>query len=929
MSHLRRAYLRVFLGGLACVAILAALWACGGGMFWTQTPQPPDAAHISPLPAAGAIADHLPPPPQDFDDDRDRFVFSSDEGESGPSDVSAIEASPVPQALRQAMAAAERIDEEPARLVECGDSSPLPVARPKPTHGVASQAKDRDDESSRLVQCGDSSPLFSQQVGRQNAAARGRSSDKSLPSKALALLPDWLRHLPETVAENIGISDPEPKSSKSAPALPPDQPAEEARVSSQPAAPLPTDKFPSVPKYDAADLWHEPETLIASLRELSGNAATSKWATAVMQETRGLGPAIVADSDEATAILDHLTKLSRQTPALAAKLPDRAFARRWREIGYALDRRIDVWRQVVKVSRATSADAIAPALNAKKLSECLAKVDALIGDASGGQAWRDFLLLDALNENCAKTPLPDRQLSRETAQRALVRLTQTPLTLAQQRFVSSPAVTALRVELWHWAVEPITPANLLRDVDRYERTRLQSDARRLAIDCQSLWVSTVAAERQLADRVDWYYRNANFRFAVTAELLNDLVPEERLEYAPVNEMVVGQPVQGESLTATKLAVRMLPDPARARLALEVTGDMSAITTTDAGVARFHNESETRLVGRKPLEIDMKGISVWPVEVYVQNNTRLSGLETSVDGVPLLNWLAGKAAQSQYYMNLSTANEETRRKIVARASERIDREVRQRLSEVVDRLNQRVFDPLNSLALEPQLIEAQTDEKRFTMRLRIGGEDQLGSHTPRPQAIEDSLASFQIHESVINNGIQRLQLDGRTFSVPELSRYVASRLNCPAPFPTNPDNDDVKIIFAERNSVVIRCQDGQAVLMLSIAKLSKGKPHRSWHDFQIVANYRPVARGRSAQLMREGPIQLYGAKDTGSQFALRGIFGRALSRKTPFNLIPEKIVNQPKLQDAAITQFVINDGWIGLALGPKPLTASHRQRTEKR
>ena len=173
------------------------------------------------------------------------------------------------------------------------------------------------------------------------------------------------------------------------------------------------------------------------------------------------------------------------------------------------------------------------------------------------------------------------------------------------------------------------------------------------------------------------------------------------------------------------------------------------------------------------------------------------------------------------MNLPAATEEMKQKIVAKATERIDSEIRQRFSEVVDRLNQRVFDPLNSLALDPQLIDAQTTEKRFTMRLRLGGEDQLGSHTPRPPAPSDSLASVQIHESVINNGIQRLHLDGRTFTLPELSRHVAASLNCPAPWPTNSENNDVKITFAKQNSVVVRCQDGQVVLTLSIARLCKG------------------------------------------------------------------------------------------------------------
>ncbi len=145
-----------------------------------------------------------------------------------------------------------------------------------------------------------------------------------------------------------------------------------------------------------------------------------------------------------------------------------------------------------------------------------------------------------------------------------------------------------------------------------------------------------------------------------------------------------------------------------------------------------------------------------------------------------------------------------------------------------------------------------------MRLRLGGEDQLGSHTPRPPALSDSLCSLQIHESVINNGIQRLRLDGCTFTLPELSRHIAASLNCPPPFPANSENDDVKITFAKQNSVVVRCQDGQVVLTLSVARLRKGTRYR-WSNFQVRAVYQPLVHGRSAQLVRENVIQLTGTE----------------------------------------------------------------------
>ena len=403
--------------------------------------------------------------------------------------------------------------------------------------------------------------------------------------------------------------------------------------------------------------------------------------------------------------------------------------------------------------------------------------------------------------------------------------------------------------------------------------------------------SPVAARRQLADRVDVHYRNANFRLAVTEELLNRLIPEQNVEYGRVNETVLGRPVRGQSVMATEIAVRMLPDPSRVRLALEVTGEIASLTTTDASPARFHNESRSHYVARKPLEIDMDAIHVGAVEVDVENQTQLRDVRTSFDRIPLLSMFAKGVATSQFELSQPAATAEVKQKIVAQVTQRVNAEARRRLSEVVDRLNQRVFDPLNSLMLDPQMIDAKTTDKRFMMRLRIGGEDQLGSHTPRPQAPADSLASLQLHESVLNNGIARLQLAGRTFTLPELSKHVATLLNCPTPWETNPDNNDVTIAFAQRNPVVVRCQEGQVVVTLSLAQLSKSP--RKWSDFQVCAFYRPEVSGRSAQLVRDGVIHLIGARlNLASQIALRGIFSHAFSKKAPGASCPSRSSRSP-------------------------------------
>jgi hypothetical protein len=289
---------------------------------------------------------------------------------------------------------------------------------------------------------------------------------------------------------------------------------------------------------------------------------------------------------------------------------------------------------------------------------------------------------------------------------------------------------------------------------------------------------------------------------------------------------------------------------------------------------------------------------------------LRDVETDLDRIPILNSFAKGMARSQAQASVPAATQEVKQKIAGEARQRIEAETQQQLNDVVKRLNSEVFDPLNSLALDPQMIEGDTDNKRFRMRLRLAGEDQLGSHTPRPPAPDDSLASIQIHESVINNCIQRLELDGRTFTMAELAKHIASRLNRTTVAEISPENENATITFAAKDAVVVRFRDNRVDVTVSVALLARLP--QQWKNFQVHAFYQPEIRGRSAELRRDGVLEF----SKGANWALRGIFHKPFSDKTPWQLMPERILKEPKLKDTSITQFVIDDGWIGVSLGPK-------------
>jgi len=383
----------------------------------------------------------------------------------------------------------------------------------------------------------------------------------------------------------------------------------------------------------------------------------------------------------------------------------------------------------------------------------------------------------------------------------------------------------------------------------------------------------------------------------------------------VNEVVQGVPTVGQSVITSDVAVRLLPDPNRVRMALEINGEVSSFTASNAGPATFYNRGNTIYTARKNIELDLDGVRAEPTQINVHSNSRLQGLETNLDGVPLLGAIASRVAVQQHEQHKPAAERELRWKIARKARQKIDAETTAQFEQATNRLQEKLVKPMEAIQLRPTLISAETTAERIAMRLRLAGDDQLGSHTARPQAPADSLASLQVHESALNNALSRLELDGRTFTLPELRQHLSAKLNRLDVIDEDRDNDDVQISFAPQNALYVSLNEGQLGIHLSIAKLSK--PPRVWRDFQVHAYYKPQLNGRTAELVRDGIIHLAGTRlNTGGQIALRSVFSKTFSRNSTWTITPDSLLQPEALSDLEITQCAIDDGWLGVALGPK-------------
>ena len=304
------------------------------------------------------------------------------------------------------------------------------------------------------------------------------------------------------------------------------------------------------------------------------------------------------------------------------------------------------------------------------------------------------------------------------------------------------------------------------------------------------------------------------------------------------------------------------------------------------------------------------------QAEASGGSRLIGLSSDYDEIPFVGWLVRLVARQQHDDQRPRLRAEVRRRVEHSATTKMDHEMHRRLAGVEQRVNQRILDPLNRLRLNPKAVEMRTTSQRVILRGRLSSPMQLAAHTPRPQALRDSLLSVQIHESAANNLIQQLDLDGRRMSLEELVTMLSSKLGLDELKLNEDVRDGVTIQFAKYEPVRFQFDADRVLLTIHVAELNNGR--RVWRDFSVRGYYRADVSQLEVELERDGAIQLIsqqlGLRD---QLALRGIFTKVLTRSHRFRILEQAIAQQPRLKNLVLTQCAVRDGWIGLCLGDQP------------
>ncbi len=666
-------------------------------------------------------------------------------------------------------------------------------------------------------------------------------------------------------------------------------------------------------------LRFRPTVLFDQLQSLSTQPFAAQWSAQVHGELARLADDHTTSRSEALPIIDTLEALAVSGRGEASKAAYTSGRHQWFQAIQSLERRLAIWRAMFDPSVETQ-NSIVVEKTTPNLMASLSEVAVLLGEESNGEAWRDYLLLDQLAAATSEGAGLDQQGRGNLARKVLSRMNSAKLAADQKAFLATEPLTNLQMVLRPWAATAVNLDRLVALVERYEAGRELRFAVAIAQIQHQLHWSNCEQLQKLADHLDLHYRGSNLRLTLTEGFMNQMMPRQKPIVAPVNERIAGAKVRGQSRTTTSLHVRLIPDPAAWRFGLEASGKVYSTTRSETWPARVRNAAKMQYQARKVITINQQGLSTAPTRAKAQGRHELLGVESQLDPVPLLGKMLREIARSKNKKSRPKAMQQVKQKVVHQAQTRMDSQADSKFEDLAQKFKDHVLSRIARLALFAEPRSMFTTEERAVMQLRLANDGQLAAHTPRPLAPSDSAASLQLHETVLNNAIAGLQLNGRRMKVTELFEFFAEKFGRADAQPSEDLSRRAVIQFASRDAILVNCDNDRIELILNIREVAHGRD--KIRNFQVHAYFRPVLDGFDVRLVRDGSLQFAGRRlKTGPRIVLHGIFGKLIEQDAEIRLMADGTQPDPRLNGLMVTQLVIDDGWIGLAIGP-----AHPDRT---
>jgi len=270
------------------------------------------------------------------------------------------------------------------------------------------------------------------------------------------------------------------------------------------------------------------------------------------------------------------------------------------------------------------------------------------------------------------------------------------------------------------------------------------------------------------------------------------------EITPVKDVILGTNVVGNGNTVGKVRSRLVPNPKRAIVEIDLSGTTSARTVGYHDPVTVFSHSTTSLLGKKQIQFDEAAFTGLPASADCCTHNTIDSID--ICGGCLIQRIATK----RVYSNKSTAEAISADHAEARLENRMDTRSADMLTNLNRNFNEKFRWPLMRRGAFPQELKFSTTSDWLSIVALQARPTELGAATPAPEPATDAQLSVRVHESVIEN-FTAATIAGHTVRDERFKRMVRNvggkKLN----------QDDFKILLRDISDTTESYDDFSALL----------------------------------------------------------------------------------------------------------------------
>jgi hypothetical protein len=661
--------------------------------------------------------------------------------------------------------------------------------------------------------------------------------------------------------------------------------------------------------------WASPTPLLESLVELEQLPIVAVWAN----ETHATIESVVQPGLNPHQRAERLALLEAQHRVIAelnksiwaSDLPDQqrlVISARLLTFRYELTRRISTWNALLKLPS-----------NPSSLDSLKQRQVGLLDFSQLDPTWADYLLLGEFQKTFRSSQSTEQE-KRKIARKVLARIYSPVLQPSQATYVQQLFEQDVIDFLKAHASRPVDASNLARRLELYESQPTSRSGFLLNEVHQDLLWSDDPNYQQAAQAIETHYRNANFRMTVSQEFMNRLLPELPTIAEPVSETVQGARVSGRSQTSNRLNVALVPDPAQLNFQIQTNGHVQSDTVARTKSFRILNQGYANFLVTKQISVNRNGFDT-SHKPYSNSTAQqvLIDIQSKMDKVPLFGYVARRAAEKRIREKKAETNQLFRRKVAKQAEIRVEQVLIKQVNKVQAAATKNLLEPLVSMDLDPVPMQLATTDSEIVIRYRLAGRDQMAANTARPVGDNNALIEFQLHQSLVNNSIARLGLNGETFTGPELAAHMEDVFGFTAKANDESSDQDAEFRFAKFDPIRLDFVEDRVnfTINLDSLKIGDSKPLRR---LSLTASYGIEVDGMMVKLTQDQTGTLAEKMVRGKPRPLRlgeramvsTVMKMLFEDTYSVNALPKKFRDQPKASTLSISRLVATNGWLGVS-----------------